>query len=121
MIQSVDFDTNIMRTNIQEKKGQILIEIELPGYNRENIQAQLEKGYLTIIAVRNEELTDLSENTHYILKERKTGEMKRTFYVGEEVRHEDISAQQKNGVLSIIIVKRAPAVEGERRKLIPID
>lgn len=122
MIQSIIGEYGpAMRTDIQERKGQFLIEIELPGYQKENIKAQLERGYLTILAVRNEGLAEQSEETRYILKERKTGEVKRTFYVGDEVRHEDISAQLKNGILSIIIAKREPAVEGEKRKLIPIQ
>ena len=124
MIQSVGTDfgnAGYMRTDIKERSGQYLIEMECPGYNRENIQAQLEKGYLTIKALKNQEIADGGEDTRYILKERRFGEMKRTFYVGEEIRHEDISASLKDGILSIIIRKPELAVEGERRKLFEIQ
>lgn len=117
---SDDFVPSVMRTDILERRGQFLIEIELPGYHKENITAQLENGYLTIIARRNEEIGG-GEDAHYVMKERTTGEERRTFYVGDSVKHEDISAALKDGVLSIIIMKREAQVEGERRKLIPIQ
>ena len=122
MIQGItgDFQPQIMRTDIKEREGQYLIEIELPGYKRENIQAELTNGYLTIIAVRNEGLENEDIKTNYLVKERVTGEVKRSFYVGESVQQEDISAGLTDGVLSVIIAKKEPMIDGERRKLITI-
>lgn len=118
--QNEDFFRQSMRTDIKEKDGQYLIEIELPGYEKENIEAQLENGYLTIIAERKEEIESLESETHFVLKERRAGIVKRTFFVGEDVKQTDISAALKSGILSVIIVKSDKQVEGERRKLIPI-
>ncbi len=122
MIQGItgDFQPQIMRTDIKEREGQYLIEIELPGYKRENIQAELTNGYLTIIATRNEGLENEDIKTNYLVKERVTGEVKRSFYVGESVQQEDISAGLTDGVLSVIIAKKEPMIDGERRKLITI-
>ena len=123
MIKDVtnDFISGIMRTDIKEREGQFLLEIELPGYQKENITAQLEEGKLTIIAVRNEELAPADVQINYIMKERKTGEIKRSFMVGDGVRQADITAALKDGILSIIIAKSELEVEGEKRKLIPIQ
>ena len=111
----------LMRTDIQEKEGQYLIEIELPGYKREDIQAELKDGYLTIIATRNEALENDSIKTNYIKRERFCGKCKRTFYVGDNIMQEDISAGFKDGILSVIVAKKDPQIEGNRRKLIPIQ
>lgn len=109
-----------MRADIKEKDGQYLIEIELPGYQRENITASLENGYLTISAVRNPELEAEKFRTHYIMRERPVGEVTRTFAVGEKIQQEDVTAALKDGILSIIISTGEDEIEGARQKLIPI-
>jgi HSP20 family molecular chaperone IbpA len=122
MIQGInsDFIPQVMRTDIKEREGQYLFEIELPGYKKENIQAQLQNGYLTILAVRSEGLEKDEIKTNYLMKERLVGEVKRTFYVGENIQQEDISAALKDGILSVIVAKHEPMVEGKERKLITI-
>ena len=111
----------MMRADMRERNGQILIEIELPGYSRENINAVLEDGKLTIIASRNEELESSDSETHYLMRERMTGEIRRTFLVGDGVHEKDVSAQLKDGILSIIILRSEKAVEGQRIKMIDIQ
>jgi HSP20 family molecular chaperone IbpA len=113
--------SDVMRADMREKNGQLLIEIELPGYSKENISAELEGGVLTIHARRNEELESDMTSTHYLLRERFTGDMKRSFRVGDSVHQKDVTAQLKDGILSIIIVKNENSVEGEKRKLIDIQ
>jgi HSP20 family molecular chaperone IbpA len=110
----------IMRTDIQEKDGNFLLEIELPGYLREDIQAELNSGILTIIANRPEHLENEINKTHYIRRERLVGGCKRSFYVGDTVKQEDISAAFSDGVLSIIVRNASRMVDREERKLIPI-
>jgi HSP20 family molecular chaperone IbpA len=110
----------IMRTDIQEKDGNFLLEIELPGYLREDIQAELNSGILTIIANRPEHLENERTKTNYIRRERLVGGCKRSFYVGDTVKQEDISAAFSDGVLSIIVRNAARMVDREERKLIPI-
>lgn len=110
----------IMRTDIQEKDGDYLLEIELPGFLREDIQAELADGKLTIIAEKPEHLEVEGNKSRYIRRERLAGGCQRSFFVGDKVKQEDISAAFKDGILSIIIANRERSVEREERKLIPI-
>jgi len=110
----------IMRTDIQEKDGDYLLEIELPGFLREDIQAELADGKLTIIAEKPEHLEVEGSKSRYIRRERLAGGCQRSFFVGDKVKQEDISAAFKDGILSIIIINRERSVEREERKLIPI-
>ncbi len=110
----------MMRTNIQEKDGNYLLEIELPGFSHEDVQAELVDGKLTIIANKPEQLEEDEKKVHFIRRERLIGGCKRSFYVGNDIKQEDITAAFKDGVLSIIIVNPKKAVSREERKLIPI-
>lgn len=110
----------IMRTDIQEKDGDYLLEIELPGFLREDIQAELADGKLTIIAEKPEHLEVEGNKSRYIRRERLAGGCQRSFFVGDKVKQEDISAAFKDGILSIIITNRERSVDREERKLIPI-
>ena len=98
-------ERNLMKTDIREKKDKYLIDIDLPGYSKENINLSLEKGYLTIHAKveKNEKSND---DEKYVRKERYFGECSRSFYVGEEIKEEDIDAEFKNGILKITIPKK---------------
>lgn len=110
----------MMRTNIQEKDGNYLLEIELPGFSHEDVQAELVDGKLTIIANKPEQLEEDEKKIHFIRRERLIGGCKRSFYVGNDIKQDDITAAFKDGVLSIIIVNPKKAVSREERKLIPI-
>ncbi|MGN0435955.1 MAG: Hsp20/alpha crystallin family protein [Wujia sp.] len=110
----------IMRTDIQEKDGSYLLEIELPGFTREDVLAELTEGKLTIIANKQESLEKEDSKINYIRRERMPGGCRRSFYVGKKVKQEDITAAFKDGILSIIINNPEKAVEREERKLIPI-
>lgn len=110
----------MMRTDIQEKDGSYLLEIELPGFCREDVQAELTNGKLTIIANKPEHLEKEENKINYIRRERLIGGCKRSFYVGDKVKQDDITAAFKDGVLSIIITNPEKSVEREERKLIPI-
>ncbi|MBD5097911.1 MAG: Hsp20/alpha crystallin family protein [Lachnospiraceae bacterium] len=110
----------VMRTDIQEKDGDYLLEIELPGFLKEDIQAELADGKLTIIAEKPEHIEMEGNRSRYIRRERLVGGCKRSFFVGDKVKQEDISAAFKDGILSIIITNREKSVEREERKLIPI-
>lgn len=111
----------IMRTDIQEKEGNYLLEIELPGFSKEDVQAELVDGRLTIIATKGENVIENENNKiHYIRKERLVGGCKRSFYVGKKIKQEDITAAFKDGVLNIIINNPEKSVDREEIKLIPI-
>ena len=82
----------IMETDVLEKDGQYLLDIELPGYDKKDVQAELKDGYLTIQANKDETIENKDEKSNFVRKERYSGSMKRTFYVGEDVTEEDIQA-----------------------------
>lgn len=111
---------DIMKTDIQEKDGQYLIEIELPGYEKENIKAELKDGYLTIIATKVESIEKEEIKVNYIRRERYVGTAKRTFFVGDHIKETDIAAAFKRGVLTIMVAKKDPSLEKNATKLIPI-
>ena len=97
--------TQLMKTDIREKDGQYLLEIEVPGYTREDVKAELKDGYLTITADRKEPVEKADDRTRYVRKERYYGTMKRTFYVGEDITENEIHAAFKDGILKVIIDK----------------
>ena len=113
--------THIMKSDIQETDKGYLLDIELPGYNKEDVQAELKDGYLTITANHEESKDEKDKNGKFIRKERYTGTCKRSFYVGEQVRQEDIKAAFQNGILRLAIPKQLPQVEKEQPKLITIE
>lgn len=113
-------DTSLMKTDIQEKNDYYMLDIELPGYQKENVQAELKDGYLTITASRTEE-TSSDDNSRYLRRERFAGTCKRSFYVGDQVEQEDIKAGFKDGILKICIPKEVPKKIEEKPTFIQID
>ena len=110
----------LMKTDIKEKDDKYVIEMDLPGYEKENINLELKNGYLYVIAkVETENNSD--ENEKYIHKERFYGECSRNFYVGEDITEEDIVAEFKNGILKITIPKKDSKKELPQPKKIVIQ
>ena len=112
--------SQIMKTDIHEKDGNYMIEMELPGYAKEDIKADLKDGYLTISAVRNETKEEKDAKGNCVRKERYTGSCNRSFYVGDRVTQEDIKAAFKDGVLALQVPKDVPKAV-EQPKLITIE
>ena len=112
--------TQIMKTDIHEKDGNYMIAMELPGYAKEDIKADLKDGYLTITAHKNETKEEKDAKGKCIHKERYTGTCNRSFYVGEEISQEDIKAAFKDGVLHLTFPKEVQRQE-EQPKLITIE
>ena len=77
-------ETKLMRTDIKEKGDNYVIEVDLPGYEKNDIEIELEKGYLKVTAKVNNSVND--ENEKYIHKERFYGECSRSFYVGDDIK-----------------------------------
>ena len=96
-------ESKIMKTDIKETDKDYIIDIDLPGYDKENINIEVENGYLTISATSNSSNEEKNEN--YVRKERYSGECKRSFYIGEEVSEDEIKAVYKNGILSLNVPK----------------
>ena len=98
-------ESTIMKTDIKEKKDKYIIEMDLPGYEKENINLTLREGYLEVSAeVKKEENNEDKEK--FVHKERYYGHCSRSFYVGDEVNEQDIKAEFKNGILMIIVPKK---------------
>ena len=108
-------DTNIMKSDIYEQNDNYVLEIDLPGFDKENVSIDYHNEYLTIKVVKNE---NHDENDKYIKKERFYGEYKRTFYIGN-LDESTIKANYNNGVLKITFPKED--VKKETKKQILID
>lgn len=96
---------NFMKTDVQEDGGNYIVDIDLPGYDKQDIKIELEKGYLTVLAQKNEMKEDIYDEGNYIHKERYTGKCSRSFYIGETVTEKDVKASYKNGILKLILPK----------------
>ncbi len=92
-----------MSTDIRATDDGYELEMDLPGFKKEDVTAELDKGYLTIKASHQEESEDKKGN--YIRRERYSGNYQRSFYVGDDMRQEDIKASFKDGVLKVAIPK----------------
>ena len=112
--------TELMKTDIKEKKDKYVVEIDLPGCSKENINLSLDKGYLNVSAKIEKESND-DKDEKYIRKERFYGECSRNFYVGDEVKEEDIFAEFKNGILRLEVPKKEEHKELDKPKTIMIN
>ena len=114
--------SQIMKTDIHENEESYTVEIELPGYAKEDIRADLKDGYLTITATKDQTKEEKNEKGRCIRKERYTGSCNRSFYVGDQLTQDDIKASFKNGVLCLNVPKEVPRIpEEEQPKLITIE
>lgn len=112
--------TKLMKTDIQEKDNNYILDMDLPGYDKSDIKAQLKDGYLTITAQKNTSKEDKDEKGNYIRRERYCGKCSRSFYVGENLKEEDIKASFNNGILKLTFPKEVVKKE-EEIKYITID
>lgn len=110
---------SLMKSDIKETDNNYVIETDLPGYSKENITIDLKNGYLEISA-KVESIDESKDKEKYIHKERFYGECSRNFYVGEDIKEEDISAEFKNGILKITIPKKEEQEKIEEIKHIEI-
>ena len=103
----------LMRTDVKEDEKGYEVHIDLPGFRKEDVEATLKDGYLTVTASRSSET---EEGKKFIRRERYVGNVSRSFYVGDLLTEEDIKAKFENGVLKLILPKKeeVPAVEEKR-------
>ena len=97
---------SIMKTDIKETEDQYVLSVELPGFNKEDVKLSLKDGYLNISASTQNE--DEEKDGKFLRRERYTGSMTRSFYVGEDITEEDVKAKFGNGVLTLSLPKEAP-------------
>ena len=98
---------NMMKTDIRETDGSYELDVDLPGFKKDEIEAKLENGYLTISAAKGLDKEEKDEKDgKYIRKERYSGAMSRSFYVGDELKQEDIKAKYEDGILKLSVPKK---------------
>lgn len=111
---------NVMKTDIKETENGYELDIDLPGYKKEDVKAELKDGYLTINAASESSNEEKDEKGRYIRKERYTGSVSRSFYVGRSVTEQDIHARFQNGILKLSIPKE-DTQKVEENKYIAIE
>ena len=107
-----------MRTDISEKDGYYLLDMELPGVKKEDIHMDLENGYLTVSASRNSNNEEKDQKGNVIRQERYAGTFSRSFYVGDEVTEQDIKASFDNGELKVTFPKEVKKIPEKKQIMI---
>lgn len=97
---------NLMKTDIRETEEGYELTIDLPGFKREDVKASLENGYLTISASKGLDKDQKDKEGRYIRRERYTGQSSRSFYVGDSVAREDVTAKFEDGILRLTVPKK---------------
>ena len=96
---------NVMKTDVRETETGYDMFVDLPGFKKEDVKLDLQNGYLTITASRNEDRDEKDDQGHYIRQERYTGSCARSFYVGDQIKPEDVKASFKDGILELSLPK----------------
>lgn len=114
---------NMMKTDVREQDDHFEVDIDLPGFKKEELSLELKNGYLMISASKGLEKEEKGNGTEkFVRRERYAGSMCRTFYVGEDVKQEDIRAKYENGVLRLSIPKKEEQkAQIEDKKYIAIE
>jgi len=106
---------NLMKTDVKETETGYELDIDLPGFKKDEISAHLEDGYLTVSAAKGVDKDEKDKEGRYIRRERYSGSMTRSFYVGNALTEEDIKAKYEDGILSLSIPKKdQKAVEAKK-------
>ena len=114
------YNSGLMKTDIKESKDGFEVIMDLPGFKKDEIKAELKDGYMTITAASDKDNKVEDENSRYICRERVYSNCSRTFYVGKELTQEDIKAKFENGVLTLNVPKKDALPQKEEDKYISI-
>ena len=107
---------NVMKTDVRELEDGYEIIMDLSGFKKDEIEIMLENGYLNVSATKGLDKDESDKAGKYIRRERYAGSMSRSFYVGDDITHEDIHAKFENGILKLDVPKKeAKAVEAKKR------
>lgn len=105
----------LMKTDIKEDEMGLTLDVEVPGMDKKDINVELKDGYLSIKAEKNFSNDEKDKKGNYIRRERHYGSYARSFFVGKDVKEEDISASLDKGVLNIFVPKKLPKVEEHKK------
>ena len=111
---------NIMKTDVRETDDTYELDIDLPGFKKEEVTAELKNGYMTISATKGLDKDEKDKEGKYVRRERYAGSMSRSFYVGEHVTAEQVHPKYENGILTFEIPKNKEPIE-EKEKFIAIE
>jgi HSP20 family molecular chaperone IbpA len=113
---------NLMKTDVREHENSYELDIDLPGFKKEDVQLTLENGYLSIMAGKNLDKEEKEKKSGRLIRqERYSGSLARSFYVGEDLTEEDIKAKMEHGVLKLVIPKKEHKEEIPEKKTIMIE
>ena len=112
---------NMMKTDVRETENSYELDIDLPGFKKDEINVQLDNGYLSISAAKGLDKDEEKKDGKYIRRERYAGAMNRTFYVGDNLTQQDIQAKFEDGILKISVPKKDPQPAVEQTKTIAIE
>ena len=110
-----------MKTDVKETENAYEIDIDLPGFKKDEIQMELQDGVLTVSAANGLDKDEEDKKGNYIRKERYAGSMSRSFYVGKDITEKDIHGKYENGILMLDITKKAPEKKVEEKKFVTIE
>ena len=110
---------NMMKTDVRELDNAYELDIDLPGFTKDEVKIELDNGCLTISAAKNVDKEEEDKKGQYIRRERCTGECSRSFYIGENITPKDVTAKFDNGILQLSFPKTEPEKAPES-KLISI-
>ena len=113
---------NLMKTDIKETEGGYELEMDLPGFTKDEIKVSLENGYMTISAAKGLDKDEQDKKSgRYIRKERYAGSCERSFYVGEDSTEEDIKGEFKHRILKLFVPKKEAKPAVEQKKYVSIE
>ena len=113
---------NLMKTDIKEFDDKYEVEIDLPGFKKDEVHAELKDGYLVVSAEKGLDEDEQDKKTgKYLRRERYAGSCQRSFYVGRDITEEDIKAQFQHGMLTLFVPKKEAKPVVEEKKHITIE
>ena len=113
---------NMMKTDIREHDAGYEVDIDLPGFKKDEIKVSLDNGYLSIAAAKGLDKDEQEKDTgKYIRRERYAGSCERSFYVGDDMTEEDIKGEFKHGILKLFVPKKEAKAAVPERKFIAIE
>ena len=112
---------NMMKTDVKELDNGFEVDIDLPGFKKDEIQLQLENGYLTVNAAKGLDKDEQDKKGRYVRRERYAGSMSRSFYVGDYVTEKDIHPKYENGILRFSVPKEEKKPIEEKKHYISIE
>ena len=112
---------NLMKTDVRETENSFEVDMDLPGFKKDEVNLELKDGYLTVSADKALDKDEKDNEGRYIRQERWSGSCSRSFYVGEAVTQEDIHAKYEHGVLKLSIPKKEEQKKVEKGNYIAIE